>query len=284
MSTSNIPSVDDIRSSFPQPTVLTIEGEPTYESIKNLHDVLKSNAASVPSTLGGGAHGLLGLVLIPAVYQAVTGAVFTRPNNPGAAPVINPAATQAQIGVITRQYNADNKQYLETVRTDQALKQQLLGAVENIYIESLRNQYTGFTTVTTLALLTHLYDTYGQISALDLDENERKMKTRYDPNQPIDTLFRQVDTAVEVAATAAAPFTQQQILNTAFILIFAMGAYEEECKEWQRRAAAYKTWANFKRDFMRAYRNRRELKRLQQQGSAENLFGANITTSTIMDD
>ena len=100
--TNSIQSVDDIRSTFPEPTVQKIIGEPTYENIKTLHDFLKSNAASIPTILGGGNHGHLGLVLQSALYTVVTGSNFTAPNNPGATPNIYEAATGAQIGAITR--------------------------------------------------------------------------------------------------------------------------------------------------------------------------------------
>ena len=50
--------------------------------------------------------------------------------------------------------------------------------------------YTGYTAVTTFKLLTHLYNTYGQISDLDLDENERRIKTKYNANEPIHILFK----------------------------------------------------------------------------------------------
>ena len=103
MSNTNVQSVDDIRSGFPHPTIPTIEGEPTYQTIKSMHNLLKSNAASVPTTLGGGAHGHLGLALAPALYLAVTGVAFSTPAHPGAGPVIVNNATQAQILAATRQ-------------------------------------------------------------------------------------------------------------------------------------------------------------------------------------
>ena len=78
----NIQSVDDIRASFPHPDIPVIKGEPTYKSIKSLHDILKGNASSIPSTLGGGGHGLLGLVMNPVLYTAITTHNFVLPANP----------------------------------------------------------------------------------------------------------------------------------------------------------------------------------------------------------
>ena len=279
MSSINVPSVDEIRCGFPQPTVPTIDGEPNYETIKAVHDILKSNAAAIPTTLGGGAHGQLGLVLNPAVYIVISDQAYDRPANPGLTPNIPAGSTNAQIGVLTRNFNAEYKTYTECIRTDQALKQLLLGAVEDMYVSSLRNQYTGYTAVTTWDIITHLYDTYGQISDLDLDENEKRIKKKYEPDQPIDVLFKQIEEAEEYATTGNSPFTARQIVNTAFLLIFATGAYEDECKTWKRRTTATKTWANFKSDFMQAYKSRRDLQKLQKQATAGQLFGAHASKS-----
>ena len=226
----NIQTVDEICSAFPHPEVPKIEGEPT---LKALHNLLKSNAASIPTNLGGGAHGHLGLVMAAATYTAVTGVAFNAPANPGGAPVIPAGATAAQTNALTRTFNADLKEYLEYDRTDKALKQQVLGAVDPMYVDSLRNMHTGFTAVSTLDIMTHLYDNYGQISTMDLDDNEKRMKTKYDPAHPMDVLFKQIDDSVEFAATGNAPFTARQIVNTAFLLVFATGAYKDECKAWK---------------------------------------------------
>jgi len=49
-----------------------ISGEPTFQTLKDLKDELRANASSVPSDLGGGQYGHLGLVLSPAEYAQVT--------------------------------------------------------------------------------------------------------------------------------------------------------------------------------------------------------------------
>jgi hypothetical protein len=279
----SLQSVDDIRSSFPHPSISNINGEPNREEITRIHRLLKGNCASVPSTLGGGNHGLLGLAINPNTYQQVVGVAFVLPNNPGATPNIPANATQAQIGVATRLFDQQYKTYHETMRTDQAMKQQLLGCVEPIYVETLRNPHTGFTMVSTLQLLDHLYNNYGQISNVDLDENERKLKTKYDANLPIDTLFRQIETAAEFADAGGSPFTNRQIVNAALLLVFQTGAYADECKLWKRRPIIQQTWIEFKQEFARAYRERRELHNLQQQGTAGNHFGAANHTEEIVD-
>ena len=68
-----------------------IHNEPTFETLKGMKKQLKANALSVPSTLGGGNHGLLGLVLTQVEYARVSNDAFTIPNQPG--PLILPPFT-----------------------------------------------------------------------------------------------------------------------------------------------------------------------------------------------
>ena len=53
-------------------TLTPIIGKPDYQSLKRLKDQIKANAQAVPSTLGGGQHGLLGLVLSDVEYALAT--------------------------------------------------------------------------------------------------------------------------------------------------------------------------------------------------------------------
>ena len=57
-----LPNIDE---KFPFKTLNPIIGEPTYELINHLTQEIYSNASSIPSTLGGGRHGHLGVVMQP---------------------------------------------------------------------------------------------------------------------------------------------------------------------------------------------------------------------------
>ena len=86
------------KDSYFEHLVLTeIRGEPTYETLHHLKNELKENASLVPSTLGGGNHGYLGIILTPTEYRHIAPTnPFTRPPNPGVL-VPNPNGTAAQI-------------------------------------------------------------------------------------------------------------------------------------------------------------------------------------------
>jgi hypothetical protein len=83
MMLSKLPSVND---TYFQHKVLTrVHGKPTYEAIQNLLTELKANASSVPSTLGGGKYGHLGLLISDIRYNALAHTIqWVIPGNPGA--------------------------------------------------------------------------------------------------------------------------------------------------------------------------------------------------------
>ena len=95
-------STDSITEGFPHPRIPRQSGMPTYESILEVHAKLKSNAASHHSELGGGSHGLLGLILSPATYQTIMSVPFVAPVNPGSLPTIVEKITAAKINETVR--------------------------------------------------------------------------------------------------------------------------------------------------------------------------------------
>ena len=76
-------TVEQIREGFHYPTLDRQPGLPSYNTINSVHILLKTNAVSVSSLLGGGQHGLLGLVLNDEIYLKLTSTDFIKPANPG---------------------------------------------------------------------------------------------------------------------------------------------------------------------------------------------------------
>ena len=276
--TSTVPSVETIKEGFPYPSLPKQTGEPTYESIYSLHTLLKANAASISSELGGGAHGLLGLVLDGALYQTLTGLAFARPANPGNTPIFPARAGGDQTRRIERDHRETLRVFREITRTDQALQQQLLSSVDDMYLKALKQPHLGYTNRTCFDLLTHLYDNYGQISQIDLSDNESRMKTSYDISTPIQNLFTQIDDAIEYAVNGNAAFTAPFILTTAYVLVYQTGELTKACEEWDDKPAAHKTWDAFKTHFTTAHQRFKRLQRLKQSafGSNSDLHANNI--------
>lgn len=278
---SHAKTVENIKEFFPFPTLPVQAGKPTYETINATHDKLKINAAAIHTTLGGGQHGHLGLVLPPETYTAVAGTPFETPDDPGVHPILPNGATAAQIVELTRQHTADVKTWTECMNTDIALKNQLITTFEPKYLRSLHNKYTGYANTTTMQMLDHLYQKYGQISAADLLENEQKLHEPYNPAEPIETLYDRFEDAMEYAEAAKHKFPPEMILSKAFLLMQRTGQFQQACREWKKKEEH--TWTAFKEHFTTAHQEYEESEAFaSNHGYGANILLAEQTTNEMM--
>ena len=137
-------AIDSITDSFPNSSIPIIEGEPTHETLKSNEKLLIENASSAQSTLGGGNHGYLGLVLKPTKYHTVTGHDFVPHANPGALPVVPAGATQHQILNANSQHKDRLRLWREQQVVIKALKNQLTGSANKKHVADLHDPYTGY--------------------------------------------------------------------------------------------------------------------------------------------
>ena len=186
-------SVDRIVDGFPHPTINPVLGMPTFATIADTNLQLNANAASVHSNLGNGQLGLLSLTVTLVLYQNLAATVFISPTNPGPTPIIPTGATGPQIAWLEEEHTEATRSWKEYLAINKTLKQQLLGAFDDMYYRCLQNCHTGHAMVTTRYILDHLYAAYGQLSPQDLTDNDVRIKADYDPLQPIDSLFNQIE-------------------------------------------------------------------------------------------
>ena len=269
-------SIGKIIDGMPTLTLTKVIGIPNYESVKQINDELTANAYSVQTNLGCGTVGYARLTLQPATYATISIAAWVPPANPGTQAVIPPNATTNQITRLNRAFDTATTIYATYRLVGNALKKQLLAAVDDIFICSLKAPYIGYGNVTALNLLTHLFATYAQISPGDLATNESRMTRDYDPNLPIETLFLQIEDAVAYADHGNDPIPAVTVTNRAYNLVFKTGIFLDDCRDWKRLPALQKTWIEFKAFFARAHQEWRET----QATTAAAQFGANNMVDT----
>jgi hypothetical protein len=83
------------------------------------------------------------------------------------------------------------------------------------------------------------------------------MTCSYDLQDPIETLFKQIDDGVRYALVGGQPYGEAQYVNIAFLLILATQSLPLACAEWQRRVPSMQTWPLFKAFFTEAHRENR---------------------------
>jgi hypothetical protein len=64
-------SVDNV-AKITRETIPTILGEPNYVSISNMVQLMYGNTALLPTTLGGGQHDHVGLIMTPILYPTLS--------------------------------------------------------------------------------------------------------------------------------------------------------------------------------------------------------------------
>jgi hypothetical protein len=267
----SVPSAEAFIESFPN-QLPKIEGKPTYDKLKHAKSLLKQNAASVPSNRGGGTNGYLALTLSDAAYAAINPTAFVVPVYPGASPVIPDAATGPIIARLVQIHSEALREWREYINVNAALKNQLTGCIDPVYLRSQRNRNTGFANVSLRDLLAYCITTYGKISPADLAVNEAAIKLPWNADTPFELVIDQIEDCQEFADDGNQPFTDPQLLNTAYTLVFNTGSYFDECKTWNNKPAQDKNWDNFKTHFLAA----QEMLRMQQATSAQQGFhGAN---------
>jgi hypothetical protein len=85
---------------------------------------------------------------------------------------------------------------VQTYRTynsvQQALKKQIISVFETMYLEILNDNMVGYSNISARDMLDHLFETYGNITSVDLEINFEHMRRAWDPQQPVETLFKQI--------------------------------------------------------------------------------------------
>jgi hypothetical protein len=103
----------------------------------------------------------------------------------------------------------------------------------------------------------HLKQTYGFINPTQLAENYNKMTALINFQDPIETLFKQIEDGTHYANAGMQPYMEAQYVNISFLLILNTGAISDACRDWQRRTPVNQTWADFHSEFARAQREQR---------------------------
>lgn len=256
-----------------------IVGEPTYESLRVLLNQIKANARSIHTTLGGGQHGHLGLVLTPQQYALLTPQPYVRPPRPP--PLVIPAFQLPHVVQTEQARHAEQvRLFNECNNVEQALRQQIVKAVGDAYLTALRNRQTNTIDGTIPVILDYLFSNHGRVTPAMLHHEEKLVKEmHYDPAHPIDVIFNKVEDLSDLSSAARADFTEQQLINIAYVIINKTGKYQAYIREWSRLQAAQQTWAHFKTHFRQAHQ---ELKEAGDLTVRESQFhSANIVQEVI---
>jgi hypothetical protein len=158
----------------------------------------------------------------------------------------------------------------------QALKKQIINVFEPIYLDVLNDDMVGFANISAWDMLDHLFTTYGNITAVDLENNFEHMRRVWDPQQPVESLFKQIQDCADYSEAGGVIIGHPQKINVGYAKIFATGHFMSACRRWNKKPLAEKTWAQFKAHFSAAHRQHK-----QMQGESSTTAGYHSSSSSV---
>jgi hypothetical protein len=141
----------------------------------------------------------------------------------------------------------------------QALKKQIISVFEPMYLEVLNGNMVGFANISAKYMMDHLFSTYGNITAVDLKIKFEHMRRAWDPQQPVESLFKQIQDCADHSEAGDALIGQPQQINVGYANIFATDHFMSACRRCNEKPLAEKTWAQFKSHFAAAHRQNKQI-------------------------
>jgi hypothetical protein len=214
--------------------------------------------------LGGGTVGHLGLITSDVSYSNIapptanTTTLWETRNAPGRAPS-KTDGTAAQISDARHVLEEDVQTYRTCTSVQQALKKQIISVFQPMYLEILNDNMLGYANISARDMLDHLFETYVNITAVDLEINLEHIRRAWDPQQPVETFFKQIQKCPAYSEAGGVPIGPSQQINVRYAKILATGHFMSACLRWNEKPAADKTWTHFKSHFASAHRQHKQM-------------------------
>jgi hypothetical protein len=218
-------TVEEVMAIFPHPVLPTVQGEPDYQTIHATRKFLQANSRAIDTHLGGSTLGHLCLIMYDASYAIVyptTDAVptlWTTSQVPWWEPS-NRDGAAAQISATHHIWEEDVQTYRTYTSVQHALKKQISSVFEPMYLDILNDGMVGYANILARDMLDHLFETYGNITAVDLEINFEHMRRAWDPQQPVESLFKQIQDCADYSEAGGVLICHPQQM---------IGVYEKNC-------------------------------------------------------
>jgi hypothetical protein len=115
-----------------------------------------------------------------------------------------------------------------------------------MYLDVLKEDMVGFTNITARAMLDHLFMAYGNIIAVDLENNFEHMRRAWDPQKPSESLFKQIQDCADYSEAGGILIGHPQQINVGYAKIFVTGHFMSACGRWNENPTLEKHGHNSK--------------------------------------
>ena len=275
---------------FEYKTLTPIVGKPTVDNLIVIFQQLKRNAQKIPSHLGGGKLGYLGLVLKGTVYNAMpTASPFSRPTEPGPFTASNGRLTVAEIAEEKALHEEEQKRYAECNTVDQLLRNQLVEAIPNTYLDTMRNEDTDMINDPIPDIIDFLVKNYCNVSPRNFNERENELKsTVYNPDEHVNIVFNKIKRFQTLCQLIGKTRADDQWVDIGYLIFAKSTLFQETMITWNAKTTA-NSYTDFKAHITNRYHALDEVGGLTIQDSSLNLVQTltahqNKLTSALKDE
>jgi hypothetical protein len=173
--------------------------------------------------------------------------LWTSPQAPGRAPA-NTDETAAQISDARHIWEEEVQTYRTCTSVQQSLKKQIISVFEPMYLDILNDNMVGYANISARDMLDHLFETYGNITAVDLEINFE---------QPVESLFKQIQDCADYSEAGGVLIGHPKQINVGYAKISAAGHFMSACRRWNEKHAIEKTWTQLKSHFAAAHHQKK---------------------------
>jgi hypothetical protein len=102
------------------------------------------------------------------------------------------------------------------------------------------------------------------------------MRRAWDPQQPVETLFKQIQDCADYSEAGGDLIGHPQQINVGYAKIFATCHFMSACRRWNEKLTVEKTWTQFKLHFAAAHRQHK-----QMQGESASTAGYHSENAAV---
>ena len=176
--------VQDTREMVAKGRVTVIDGQITQEDFSKLVQELCRIGSSIPTSIGGGTLGHVGLILNQADYvlRSKGGVSFHMPKNPGQCPAtLSADPTTREREMAEHKYAV--KEYKQCIGMQMGLRDLIIQAVPKEHLAGITDKLLGLLQLTIQEILNHLVVEGADLEDYDVEELMGKMMESWSINE-----------------------------------------------------------------------------------------------------
>ena len=233
----------------------TIVGQPNDDDLLSLKEKLLDVLQTVTYDRADGIHHVVGVLQAEAPYKADhNGDAFPLPQCLGLwDDKIDKNATVVELKKAEAIHKARAEDYGIWKAAEDGCKKLIRAAVEEVYINELKDGTTFFHKVNARDLMEHLEKSSTGLHALDIVALRTNMLLLYKNAASMPDFILTMEEAQKKAKRAELPILDIELAMYAATSVLQSGDYKKETDEWEGRNAKKKTWTEWKQAYLAAY-------------------------------